>query len=405
MIAREVDTMGRGGQLGATLRLMDKLMAEGSINPRIVSAARQACGDVKGMKPEARLVWERVKSGVIYRRDPHGVEWVQDAHTTLLGEKAGDCDDQAVAAGAMLRALGHPCVAMAVQWKGRPGPSHAVVLDLASGMIVDPVGPEPDIWPGNRQVANLYTQKIPKGLVSGEMGTLDGWSINKLKKALKKVHNAVTRVVLPKPLRKIEAKISGAAERFDRSVSKDFIKAKKWSQKHRKELQAVAAVAAIAVGGYFLLPAMMSGAGAAAGAAGAAGAGAGAGAAAAGTAAASTAAATGGGFWATVGTTLAKTAATALVSTALKPKSAVEAAPDAALAAAAGPAGGSWGGFSGGYSGGGGGGYSGGGGGGGAFPNVGPDVPGSPEPVAKPTSEINPLLALAAVGLLFYVVK
>jgi hypothetical protein len=67
-------------------------------------------------------------------------------------------------------------------------------------------------------------------------------------------------------------------EKVNQSVNKDFMKAKKWSQDHRKTLQIAAAVAAAAFGGAYYLGYLGTGAGAAAsGAAGAAEAAAGAG--------------------------------------------------------------------------------------------------------------------------------
>lgn len=58
-------------------------------------------------------------------------------------------------------------------------------------------------------------------------------------------------------------------EKINQTVNKDFAKAKKWSQDHRKQLQTAAALAAVAVGGYYAYGALTagSGAGAAAGAA------------------------------------------------------------------------------------------------------------------------------------------
>lgn len=56
-------------------------------------------------------------------------------------------------------------------------------------------------------------------------------------------------------------------EKLDRSVAKDFGKAKHWSQEHRKELQIAAAVALAAVGGAYALG-YLGTTGAAAGAAG-----------------------------------------------------------------------------------------------------------------------------------------
>lgn len=58
-------------------------------------------------------------------------------------------------------------------------------------------------------------------------------------------------------------------EKANRSINKDFAKAKKWSQDHRKQLQIAAAVAAMAVGGAYYMGYLGTSAGA--GAAGTAG--------------------------------------------------------------------------------------------------------------------------------------
>lgn len=128
-------------------------------------------------------------------------------------------------------------------------------------------------------------QALPRysyGIVAGEpfwreegnglgfsIGGFHPFRINDWKDTVKKIDSNITRALkidkIP-VIGDIHKKLTGAVDRFDRSVNKDFGKAKKWSQEHRKQLQIAAAVAAAAVGGWYYFGA--------AGASGAAGAGA-----------------------------------------------------------------------------------------------------------------------------------
>lgn len=101
------------------------------------------------------------------------------------------------------------------------------------------------------------------------------WRINDWKKAFKKIHGKIMRATGLSRIgfiRKLDNKITGAADKLDKKVSQNFMGAKKWAQKNRKALQVAAAVAGAAVGGYYLYSAYSAGA-AGAGSAGAAGAG------------------------------------------------------------------------------------------------------------------------------------
>ncbi len=106
-------------------------------------------------------------------------------------------------------------------------------------------------------------------------------------------------------------------EKIDRSINKDFAKAKKWSQDHRKELQIAAAIAAAAVGGAYALGYLGTGGTAAASTAAGTSAAAGGAATAAGTSAASIGAEAAAAAAASSGT--ATMAATAFVPEVLTP--------------------------------------------------------------------------------------
>lgn len=103
------------------------------------------------------------------------------------------------------------------------------------------------------------------------IGGFHPFRINDWKKAVKKVDSNITRTLginkIP-IIGDLHKAVTGAVDRLDSSVNKDFQKTKKWAQDHRKQLQIAAAIAGAAVGGWYLYTAA-SGAGAA-GAAGAA---------------------------------------------------------------------------------------------------------------------------------------
>jgi transglutaminase-like putative cysteine protease len=92
----------------------------------------------KNANQEAEAVNQWVQRTIEFRGDPVGVEWLQDPVVTL-NERAGDCDDQATVVGTLLQALGHPCTAVGIQWKGKDALTHAACRDDLCGVIVDPV--------------------------------------------------------------------------------------------------------------------------------------------------------------------------------------------------------------------------------------------------------------------------
>jgi len=118
---------------------------------------------------EARAIQIWVHNRVKYRRDPADAELIQDPLKTI--QRGGDCDDQAILAASLLRAIGHDARIATVQWVGRTHPSHAVAVDLTSKSIVDPVSEE---WPEQWPPAGYRVQAIRYRNNSGEMVALDG---------------------------------------------------------------------------------------------------------------------------------------------------------------------------------------------------------------------------------------
>lgn len=132
-----------------TLRLMRDLVQKWHLHPVFVRLARMVCGaaGARNKEQESAAVHAWIRRAVTYRRDPVGAEWVQDPFETAFKGRVGDCDDMAVLAGTMLQAIGHPCRMAAVWWRDRESFSHAVCLDDATGMVVDPVAPQFQPWP------------------------------------------------------------------------------------------------------------------------------------------------------------------------------------------------------------------------------------------------------------------
>ncbi len=146
MIAEPVRV--RGSITKATLNLMQDLIEKWGKHPFFVQLARQVAEKANAKRPEDEswAVWAWVRANVAYRSDPVGTQWVQDPYETAVKSRAGNCANMAVLAGTMLWALGHPAVATAVWWTDRDDFTHAVVKDLKTDRIVDPVSPTFE-WP------------------------------------------------------------------------------------------------------------------------------------------------------------------------------------------------------------------------------------------------------------------
>lgn len=138
---------GLGDEPKPTLQAMDFLIQRAAVQPWTLTVARLVTQGARTPLEQTQAVWAAVKKRILYRADPQDMEWIQDPTITWGVTKTGDCDDQAVVAGALLAALGHKVSALAVQWRGRAVPSHAVLQDLTAGVIVDPVTVEPGSWP------------------------------------------------------------------------------------------------------------------------------------------------------------------------------------------------------------------------------------------------------------------
>jgi transglutaminase-like putative cysteine protease len=77
---------------------------------------------------QVRRLQQWVQNNIRYVRDPPDVELVQTPQYTL-GQRAGDCDDQATLLASLLMATGHPAQFVAVGLSGQPL-SHVMVQTL-----------------------------------------------------------------------------------------------------------------------------------------------------------------------------------------------------------------------------------------------------------------------------------
>lgn len=137
-----------GSRLSATLQAAEVIVREYGTSLLMRKMARDIADQQMARTPheEARAVQIWIHDRVRYRRDPRDAELIQDPVTTI--KNGGDCDDMAILAAALLRAIGHDARVATVEWQGRGFPSHAVAADLTAGLIVDPVAKEwPEQWP------------------------------------------------------------------------------------------------------------------------------------------------------------------------------------------------------------------------------------------------------------------
>lgn len=76
-------------------------------NPKVVDLARKIVKDIPGRDFDAiaERVYQYLIENMKYHRDPHMVEWIQDAEVSTL-MKSGDCDDFTTLSGSLLQALG-----------------------------------------------------------------------------------------------------------------------------------------------------------------------------------------------------------------------------------------------------------------------------------------------------------
>jgi len=129
---------GLPDQIRTTLSIGNEMIAFWSGNVFLIQLAREIVSGIHDPVEVCEAVRSWVRGSVEYRSDPADYEMLQDPIVTLQ-TRAGDCDDMAVLAGALLACVGHQCEVLSVTWAGNEDPSHAVAYSWTSGSIVDPV--------------------------------------------------------------------------------------------------------------------------------------------------------------------------------------------------------------------------------------------------------------------------
>lgn len=127
-------------------------------------------GQWKDYKRELSTVFNWFKRNVDYRRDPHGVELLQDVWATL-DRKRGDCDDATVFLAAAAEVLGSPARIITVSTRPNKEPNHVYAEALVGGRWqgLDATVPQSYVgWaPANVTARRIWTRK-ELGLSGGD---------------------------------------------------------------------------------------------------------------------------------------------------------------------------------------------------------------------------------------------
>lgn len=172
-----------GDRIGATLDAAERIVSAWGTSQLMRKMAAEIIKQhhARTDHEEARAIQIWTHNRVKYRRDPADAEMIQDPVTTI--KNGGDCDDQAILAAALLRAIGHNATVATVQWKNRANPSHAVALDFTAGAVIDPVS---EVWPEQWPPPGYEVGRITYKNKNGQPVSLDGLFSN-IHKAFSKV--------------------------------------------------------------------------------------------------------------------------------------------------------------------------------------------------------------------------
>ena len=166
------------GGVADVLSRMAELAREGAARPAVQQVALEATEHLppdssghanrKDRRAVARAVYEFVLGAVAYRHDDHGVEQLQTPLASVrIG--AGDCDDMAVLAAALLKSLGVPTRFRAIATDAAAPHAYTHVYcqyqdGLGKWRSCDPVGnPGPDAIIAKGRVENELTHALSGG--------------------------------------------------------------------------------------------------------------------------------------------------------------------------------------------------------------------------------------------------
>lgn len=133
-------------------------------------------GQWKDYKRELSTVFNWFKRSVDYRRDPHGVELLQDVWATL-DRKRGDCDDFTVFLAAAAEVLGSPARIVTVSTRPSGEPNHVYAEAFVGGRWIglDATVPQSYVgWaPPHVTARRIWTRK-ELGLAGGDEEGIEG---------------------------------------------------------------------------------------------------------------------------------------------------------------------------------------------------------------------------------------
>jgi transglutaminase-like putative cysteine protease len=144
VIARGLLPAGPAGTR-ATVALMKRISMVGARDPyvrataiEIIKRKRIPANDHLG---EMKALFEAVRDGIRYTRDPINIELLQTPRQTLK-DRVGDCDDKSTLLASMLTSIGHPAALQyrVIGTKPGAGYSHVYVVAKLNGkeIAMDP---------------------------------------------------------------------------------------------------------------------------------------------------------------------------------------------------------------------------------------------------------------------------
>ena len=114
-------------------RLIDRAKTDAEFQKLIYGLVNAAMPrQWKDYRRELSVVFNWYKNNIDYRRDPHGVELLQDVWATL-DRKRGDCDDATIWLGAAAGILGSPIRIVTVSTRRDKSPNHVYPEALVGG--------------------------------------------------------------------------------------------------------------------------------------------------------------------------------------------------------------------------------------------------------------------------------
>jgi hypothetical protein len=155
--------------------LVDKAKTDASFQKLIYDLVNRAMpGQWKDYKRELSVIFRWYKKNVDYRRDPYGVELLQDVWSTL-DRKRGDCDDATTFLASAAEVLGSPARIVTVSTRKSQEPNHVYAEAFVGGkwLGLDATVPGSSVgWAPQNVTARKIWTRSELGLSGGD--DLDG---------------------------------------------------------------------------------------------------------------------------------------------------------------------------------------------------------------------------------------